>query len=481
MERLHILIAIAACLIALRGGFNLLKLFGLSTSTSSTAFDPEHCPDLLHPIPPFQHHNSSEVGYDGAEHLLQWLRGQPGVVLGVSAAHFDELRGLQAWQAFLWAYSIAKTRVVTLHVDEISGETGRKLSQQLAPLDVEDVGVMVPVLDLANHGTASQVFISYNPSDEELPVCSWRWLLEFGFVPGPTTTATGETAAGGGIQGTYAGPDGLPLRQFSKDRQRWCYGMNITVDILLAGCNNSPKLHGRDAPAGDKQGQQLPNLTIRQLEARGIDGSFWMDLDSTGGLPEGLFDWLTAVVVGVDDDLQQQQPGGGGPSSTGGSNGENSDILTVVDCMVNCILESVLLRQQEAVLQAVQALTMQQQDVCAAEFSSNDMDSPKVEDLLDQQRSPETPKLSPIADSEQILSKSRHQAARSIPLQAAKASPKKPSFTASRPFKVPKQRRTDHNGPLIVEDDSKPANFRDLATSQALHPTILLRPPYSFF
>jgi hypothetical protein len=105
----------------------------------------------------------------------------------------------------------------------------------------------------------------------------------------------------------------------------------------------------------------------------------------------------------------------------------------------------------------------------------------QVEDLLDQQRSPETPKLSPIADAEQLLNKARHQAARSIPLQASKSSPKKPSLSASRPFKVPRQRRTDLSGPLIVEDDSKPANFRDLTTSQALHPTFLLRPPYSFF
>lgn len=74
-----------------------------------------------------------------------------------AVAALQRLSACQAWQAFLWAYSIAKTRVVTLGLDEISGEVGRKLSQQLVPLDVEDVGVMVPVLDLANHGTANQV------------------------------------------------------------------------------------------------------------------------------------------------------------------------------------------------------------------------------------------------------------------------------------------------------------------------------------
>lgn len=70
-----------------------------------------------------------------------------------SAKALARLNRCEAWQAFLWAYSVAQTRSVTLEVEELPRDVRIALQQH----GVEDVGVLVPLLDMANHGTGEQV------------------------------------------------------------------------------------------------------------------------------------------------------------------------------------------------------------------------------------------------------------------------------------------------------------------------------------
>lgn len=70
-----------------------------------------------------------------------------------AAAALAQLRPCTAWQAFLWAYSVARTRGVTLEVEELPAHVAARLQER----GVEDVGVMVPLLDMANHGSGQQV------------------------------------------------------------------------------------------------------------------------------------------------------------------------------------------------------------------------------------------------------------------------------------------------------------------------------------
>ncbi|KAF6252487.1 hypothetical protein COO60DRAFT_1552761, partial [Scenedesmus sp. NREL 46B-D3] len=70
-----------------------------------------------------------------------------------SAQALARLNRCEAWRAFLWAYSTAQTRSVTLEVEELRKDMRTALQQQ----GVEDVGVLVPLLDMANHGSGDQV------------------------------------------------------------------------------------------------------------------------------------------------------------------------------------------------------------------------------------------------------------------------------------------------------------------------------------
>jgi ferredoxin len=237
--------------------------------------------------------------------------------------------------------------------------------------------------------------------------------------------------------------------------------MNLTVDILLNSCN---RLSVKDTHVAAKQDEQLVKAIGKQLESMEIEGSFWMELHGTGELPEGLFDWLAAV-VGVlwqqkehvslqqqqglsgtdlpdatvisrvdpaqqdgaikrhvigqdqsaqhvfckgcsscergadvfdvdDDNKRQQHSGGSSSSSNGGDNlADRSDRQPIVDCLVSCMLENVLRWQQEVVLQAAQALTVQQpqpqqqqevtvqyqqqKDACAMDNAGSDMHGTK--------------------------------------------------------------------------------------------------------
>lgn len=72
------------------------------------------------------------------------------------AKALSRLSSCQQFEAFLWAYAMAKTRVVVLATEELQGEVGRRLGE----LGVEDVGVMVPLSDMANHASGQQVACS---------------------------------------------------------------------------------------------------------------------------------------------------------------------------------------------------------------------------------------------------------------------------------------------------------------------------------
>ncbi|KAK9804768.1 hypothetical protein WJX72_004331 [[Myrmecia] bisecta] len=126
--------------------------------------------------------------------MFKALQALPG---GKEGLH--RLGSSARWPLFLWAYSATKTRTVTLDV----ADSGVKV-----PGDwVHEIGVMVPLLDMTNHGVGGQVNarvegtsaafkliatraiqahqqvrFSYNPSDEETANCNDRWLLEYGFT-----------------------------------------------------------------------------------------------------------------------------------------------------------------------------------------------------------------------------------------------------------------------------------------------------------
>ncbi|GLC37215.1 hypothetical protein PLESTB_000992200 [Pleodorina starrii] len=134
-----------------------------------------------------------------------------------------------------WAYAAAKTRSVTLAAEEVRhGGGGAPTGEQQLPLRlpmamlewVQEFGVMLPVLDLANHafdGRGANVayrilpdasgaglaasFVALEPltagqpllfdyvaeaEADQGPACVDRWLLEYGFVPDTTSDPARE-------------------------------------------------------------------------------------------------------------------------------------------------------------------------------------------------------------------------------------------------------------------------------------------------
>eukprot|EP00798_Chlamydomonas_sp_ICE-L_P021845 gene21845-28875_t len=118
------------------------------------------------------------------------------------------------WKVFAWAEAATKTRTLSLDLEEEGSKT-MKLAQGMQW--ITEMGVMIPVFDMANHwpmkkattqmetkfkvkrdGTGLKVFFqliacrdlskgqevtfSYNPNDDLIPECNWRWLIEYGFV-----------------------------------------------------------------------------------------------------------------------------------------------------------------------------------------------------------------------------------------------------------------------------------------------------------
>lgn len=90
---------------------------------------------------------------------------------------------------------------------------------------------------------------------------------------------------------------------------------------------------------------------------------------------------------------------------------------------------------------------------------------------------PNTPKLHSPAD--EIVTKTAPPAFTQAVPQARQSPARKKTISTSRVKQAPAKRR--HVGPLIAEDDSKPANFTDLGSFGLLHSSVLLRPPFSNF
>jgi len=169
MERLHALIAFAAFLVSLRGGLNLLKLYGLGKFTSSPAFVPEHCPGFLHPVQPFQQPNITNLEYD-AQHLLQWLKGQAGVVIEGSVGFFGELRGLQVCY---WHFSVLLVGGRT-HQDNESSKPVSWLCNALQRSRASDLCITSAanspgLLRATNYVLPLVLFISYVLPDASVP------------------------------------------------------------------------------------------------------------------------------------------------------------------------------------------------------------------------------------------------------------------------------------------------------------------------
>lgn len=90
---------------------------------------------------------------------------------------------------------------------------------------------------------------------------------------------------------------------------------------------------------------------------------------------------------------------------------------------------------------------------------------------------PNTPKLQIQTDV--LNKKAAPSFAKAIP-QARQSPARKKTISTSRLHHAHAAKRR-HVGPLITQDDSKPANFTDLGSFGLLHPSVLLRPPFTHF
>ncbi|KAF8060464.1 N6a [Scenedesmus sp. PABB004] len=231
-----------------------------------------------------------------------------------AAATLDRLGACEARRAFAWAYSMAKTRAVALEVGEVPDEGA---GRALAALGVEELGVLVPLLDLANHASGdhanarvagdragfqlvaaapipagAEVTMSYAPDGDDAPQCSWRWLLEYGFVP----RAPGE-----------------PGQTAPRDPRRRCYAFNLTAGELAAACEPSTA-----APAAPAR--------------RGAEPAVWAELDAARGLPPAVLDWAREALGGA---------GCGCGCAAGGAGGGGEDEQPR-GCVAACVVRRAL-------------------------------------------------------------------------------------------------------------------------------------------
>jgi hypothetical protein len=98
-------------------------------------------------------HRLTSKRYNGLKQAWPRVQALLKALPKPSGQALARLNRCEAWQAFLWAYSIAQTRSVTLEVEELPGDIRNAIQQ----LEVEDVGVLVPLLDMANHASGDQV------------------------------------------------------------------------------------------------------------------------------------------------------------------------------------------------------------------------------------------------------------------------------------------------------------------------------------
>lgn len=88
-----------------------------------------------------------------------------------------------------------------------------------------------------------------------------------------------------------------------------------------------------------------------------------------------------------------------------------------------------------------------------------------------------TPKLHSPADD--VVNKTVAPAFAQAAVHARQSPARKKSYSTVRSKQTPAKRR--YTGPLVVEDDSKPANFTDLGSFGLLHSSVLHRAPFSLF
>ncbi|GAX74818.1 hypothetical protein CEUSTIGMA_g2265.t1 [Chlamydomonas eustigma] len=253
--------------------------------------------------------------------------------------------------AFYWAYAASKTRTVTLDLEEAEragatllvrheetqGPKGNALGnlreEALLPASVNrhmsELGVMVPVFDMANHASSmhataalvvhfkrrdaslyakqqlveqhegskqpndimsqlpgvgvefslvavrdltagEEVTFSYNPNDDEQPSCNERWLIEYGF-----------------------------LLQDGKS-ERNCHTWNLTVVDVLAVLN-SPPVHRQQWSSSTNYAWTQPSThmieaAVTRLRNVGLNDWHTAMLDGSGTVHTSLVKWISAAV-----------------------------------------------------------------------------------------------------------------------------------------------------------------------------------------
>lgn len=112
-----------------------------------------HCQQLLQTLPHLKRLTSKRI--TGLKQAWAILKPLLKALSKPAAKSLTLLRPCEQYQGFLWAYGMAKTRVLKLEAEAVPGVMG----QVLRNLGVDDIGVMVPLLDMANHATGPQVWL----------------------------------------------------------------------------------------------------------------------------------------------------------------------------------------------------------------------------------------------------------------------------------------------------------------------------------
>lgn len=120
------------------------------TSKPSNGTD-DLCQQLLHTLPHINRLTLKRI--TGLKEAWRIVKPLLTALSKPAAETLLQLKPCEQFQGFQWAYGMAKTRVVTLEVEAVPGVMGQKLQE----LGIEDVGVMVPLLDMANHASRQQV------------------------------------------------------------------------------------------------------------------------------------------------------------------------------------------------------------------------------------------------------------------------------------------------------------------------------------
>jgi hypothetical protein len=241
-----------------------------------------------------------------------------------------------------------------------------------------------------------QIFISYNPSDDESPHCSWRWLLEYGFTIQQQPRSPATAAAADDDDGPAAQQQQQQQQQRgSADPRRQCHAFNLTAGEVLQQCLAScPRAAPAAAAAAatsaaassdsrDSQQQRQPLLAAAGLE----DSSVWLELDGTGRLPEGVVSWVQQLLTAAAQQGRTEQQGskeqpageagelahcgcGCGAAAAAGKSEQSSSSADLGSskageiasaCEALCVLRRVLQQRREELQKALAAVGQQQQ------------------------------------------------------------------------------------------------------------------------